>query len=212
MKYTVFKGTDREFTGNLTQISKCFNINIQTLSNRINQSHMSLEKAIDYKDYRFEKHTVFKGTDKEFTGTFKEICNHFNVNYYTAKTSKNKYNLTIEDAINYKIRKGIKHTVFKGTQNEITGTVRQICNKLNLNYSYMTSRILKYNLTLEEAIELPLEKVKQNNLTYKNQKGTMRELCKMFNKNYIEVYNKVKYNHTFEWAMDSTVNPYDNGE
>jgi len=36
----------------------------------------------------------------------------------------------------------------------------------------------------------------------------MRELCKKFDKNYIEVYNKVKYNHTFEWSMDSTEKQY----
>lgn len=67
-------------------------------------------------------------------------------------------------------------------------------------------------MTIEEAIELPLSKINQNNLNYKNKKGTMRELCKIFNKDYIEVYNKVKYNHTFEWAMDNTEKSYEEEE
>lgn len=64
-------------------------------------------------------------------------------------------------------------------------------------------------MSIEEAIEIPRKNIRQNNLIYKNQKGSIKELCKIFNKNYIEVYNKVKYNHTFEWAMDSTTTPYE---
>ena len=44
---------------------------------------------------------------------------------------------------------------------------------------------------------MPLKNICQNNIIYKDQKGTMKELCKIFNKDYIKVYNKVKYNHTF---------------
>ena len=36
----------------------------------------------------------------------------------------------------------------------------------------------------------------------------MKNLCKKFNKNFIEVYNKVKYNHIFEWSMNSTKTKY----
>ena len=100
-------------------------------------------------------------------------------------------------------------TIFKGTNKEFTGTLKEISNYFNLNYENIKIKINKYNMTIEEAIITPLIRFKQNNLIYKDEKGNMRELCKKFNKNFIEVYNKVKYNHTFEWAMDSTKTPYD---
>lgn len=37
----------------------------------------------------------------------------------------------------------------------------------------------------------------------------MRDLCKEFDKDFVTVYNKIKYElKTFEYAMDSTKDPY----
>ena len=99
--------------------------------------------------------------------------------------------------------------IYEGTDKEFVGTLRQISDHFNLNYGNLNNKINIRNMTIEEAIEMPLCRVKQNNLIYKGKKGTMRELCKKFDKNFVEVYNKVKYNHTFDWAMDSTITPYD---
>ena len=95
------------------------------------------------------------------------------------------------------------------TYKEFTGTLKEITNYFNLNHKNIRIKINKCNMTVEEAIITPLVRFKQNNFTYKGENGTMRELCQKFDKNFIEVYNKVKYNHTFKWSMDSTKNPYD---
>ena len=126
-----------------------------------------------------------------------------NNNIIKTKTYKDFKNGNISNSnLNYFI-------VFKGTNKEFAGTLKEIANHFNLNYANIKYRINKCNMTVEEAITTPSIKIKQNNLTYKDQKGTMRELCQKFDKNFIEVYNKVKYNHTFEWAMDSTDKPYE---
>ena len=46
--YTVFKGTDREFTGNRKEISEHFNIKLKRIEKRIYEKHMTLEEAINY--------------------------------------------------------------------------------------------------------------------------------------------------------------------
>lgn len=67
--YTVFKGTDREFTGNKKEIANHFNISYSVLKNRTNGMKLSLEEAIDYK---INNYSVFKNTNKEFNGTKKK--------------------------------------------------------------------------------------------------------------------------------------------
>ena len=204
--YNVFKGTNREFIGNLKEISKHFNIKYNILQYRIHKMNLSIEEAIDYSEYI---NIVFEGTDREFVGTKKEIADHFDISYGTLIKRINNEHLSIENAIDYTLKSKNKiYTVFKGTNNEFTGSIRKIAKHFHINYLILISRINNLDLSLEETILLPLNRVKQNNLTYKGEKGSMRELCKKFDKNYIEVYNKVKYNHTFEWSMDSTEKQY----
>ena len=101
------------------------------------------------------------------------------------------------------------YIVFKNTDKEFYAkNLKEISNHFYIKISNLYCKINE-GLSIEEAILLPLKKVNQNNLFYKGQKGNMRELCKKFDKNFVEVYNKVKYNHTFDWAMDSTITPYD---
>lgn len=203
LKITVFKGTDREFTGTKIEISEHFNIKYTTLLNRVHEMNLSLEEAIDWKDPNII--TVFKGTNKEFSGTKKEIAEHFNIKP-SILTYRIRNGMTPEEAINYKSTKNI--TIFQNTEQEFNGNMKEIAIKFNLKYLAFKQRLLR-GYSPEEAIEIPAKKVYQNNLIYKNTKGNMKELCKNFNKDYIEVYNKVKNNHTFEWAMDSTLNSYE---
>ena len=205
--YNVFKGTNREFTGNLKEISKHFNIKYNILQYRIHKMNLSIEEAIDYSEYI---NIVFEGTDREFVGTKKEIADHFDISYGTLIKRINNEHLSIENVIDYTLKSKNKiYTVFKGTNNEFTGSIRKIAKYFHINYLILIPRINNLNLSLEEAILLSLNRVKQINLTYKGERGSMKELCKIFNKNFIEVYNKVKYNHTFEWAMDSTNKSYE---
>ena len=205
--YTVFKNTDREFTGTLKQIAKIFNIKPSTLQNRIN-NNLTLEEAINYENNnnKYKNFILFEGTNKEFSGNLKDIAEHFNINYNVLKQRIYRTNLTLEECVDYK-NNIQKYTVFKGTNKEFSGNIREIAKHFNINISTLEYRIQNMNLTFEEAILIP-SKNNKNNLNYRGQKSSMRELCQKFDKNFIEVYNKVKYNHTFEWAMDSTKTPY----
>ena len=206
--YTIFKSTNREFTGTLKEIAIHFNINYNTLKDRLKRYNFSIEDAINFSYENYKTYTVFKGTDKEFSGNYKEIAKYFNINYNTFMNRIKK--VSLDDAVNYSGKRERKtYTVFKGTDKEFTGNLIEIAYYYNINYNSLLSKIKKRNITIEEAILIPLNKINQNNLIYKDKKGSMKELCKMYNKNYIEVYNKVKFNHTFEWAMDSTKKPYE---
>lgn len=66
---TVFKNTEREFTGNKKQIAEHFKIKKTTLLRRIEKG-LTVEEAINYIDNRWEKFTIFKDTNKEFTGNY----------------------------------------------------------------------------------------------------------------------------------------------
>lgn len=131
--YTVFKGTDREFTGTKKEISEHFNVNYSTLMNRINKQNMNLEEAIDYKNIKTNKiYTVFENTDLEFKGSLTEIAKHFNISPSTLKNRITNMNLSLEKAINYNDLKIIKYTVFKNTDKEFTGTIDEISINFNI--------------------------------------------------------------------------------
>ena len=159
-----------------------------------------------------EVERIIENTDREFNGTLKQISKHFNVDYNTLIRKYKKLNIPIEEIIDSNYKRNIRnkiYIVFKNTDKEFYAkNLKKISNHFYIKISNLYCKINE-GLSIEEAILLPLKKVNQNNLFYKGQKGTMRELCQKFDKNFIEVYNKVKYNHTFEWAMDSTITPYD---
>ena len=208
--YTVFKDTDREFTGNYKEISEHFKISCGTFRGRLNYGYTP-EEAIDWNGGKSDRRpmTVFKDTDREFTGNRRQIAEHFGISYETFR-GRLKRGYAPEEAIDWNGRKHDQKpmTVFKGTNREFTGNQSEIAKHFEIGYITFNYR-LRQGYTPEEAIDIPLEKVRQNKLKYKNCEGDMRELCRMFNKNYIEVYNKVQYNHTFEWAMDSTKTLYE---
>lgn len=86
--------------------------------------------------------------------------------------------------------------------------MKNICSKYNKNYDLIKYRI-KNGKTIEEAMEVPYSHIRLLNLKYKNKTGSMRDLCKEFDKDFVTVYNKIKYElKTFEYAMDSTKDPY----
>ena len=194
---------DKEFTGTLSEIANYFNIEYNCLSYRINNMHMCIEDALlkPVMKNKIKIYTVYKNTEHEFIGNLKEIAEHFNINYeyFKQKVRKNK-NDKLENIIkdSQNIRYYKIYTVFKDTKDEFTGNRIQIAKHFNISESTLINRIKRDNLSIEEAIKIPLKQVKQSNLIYKDEKGSMRELCHKFDKNFIEVYNKVKSNHTFE--------------
>lgn len=82
------------------------------------------------------------------------------------------------------------YTLFRSTDRKFIGNKREIAKHFEINYTAFKT-LLNLGYTKKEAIDIHLEKIRSTNLTYKNQKGDTRELRRMFNKNYIEVYNNL---------------------
>ena len=76
--------------------------------------------------------------------------------------------------MNYKI-----YTVFESTDIEFTGNMKEIAYYFHINYNTLNYKINYKYLTIEEAILLPLNCIRQDNLIYKNNKGSIKELCKI---------------------------------
>ena len=90
MKYTIYKGTDKEFRCNsIKELAKHIGMSISNLQARLSDfkkdiAYKTIDEAIEYDIIELRRKnikTVFKGTDKEFTGTKAEIANHFNIDY-----------------------------------------------------------------------------------------------------------------------------------
>lgn len=158
---TVFKNTEREFTGTRKEIANHFNIHYNTLNSRLylNHNSITLEEAIDYSAKKSTKnnysgkiiYTVFKGTDREFSGNLSDIRKHFNIDnqkFYSGLRSR-----TLEEVID-DIKKYPEYTVFKGTNLEFTGNLSQISKHFDINYDKLKGRIRNHKRTLEEAINM----------------------------------------------------------
>ena len=64
-------------------------------------------------------------------------------------------------------------------------------------------------MTIDESITISLHQVKTRNLNYKGETGDLRYFCKKYDKDFVEVYNKLKNLKTLEYALESTEKPYE---
>ncbi len=181
------------FTGNIKQIAEHFGMNQAALANRLRKG-MSIEEAVSKPNMNEKMYTV-----NGFTGNIKQIAAYFGMNYVTL--ARRLYNgIAIEEAISKPVvQKGKNAKVY--TVDGFTDNIKQIARHLGISKDTLACR-LRAGMTIDEAVNVPLKYVHQSNLEYRGVKGSMKELCEYFDKNYVEVYNLVKHVHTFEWAMD----------
>lgn len=129
MNYIIYEGTDKEFRCNsIKELSKHVGINVSNLSKRIRDykkyhKFNTLEEAIEFDKIgaRREKRliTVFKGTNKEFTGTQIEIAKHFRISYKGISHTKK----LIEDFI---LDNMDKSDIFKKSDKEILDILTEL--------------------------------------------------------------------------------------
>lgn len=122
-----------------------------------------------------DKYTIFEnvkdeGFSRQFTGTLKEIVDHYDLDYkkfvkdinklseennYNIDDNNYNYNLDniIEKAIANPKNKRL-YTVFKGTDEEFTGNVIEIADHFNINYNNIKRRKETYGLPLERCVEM----------------------------------------------------------
>ena len=134
------------FTNNLRQIAKHFNINYITLRNRLKYG-WSIEDAVNTPIKEQKEKEIKIYTVNGFTGTLKEIAEHFDVNYGTLRDRINKQGMSIEKAVNISIRENEKiYTV-----NGFTGNLTEIAKHFDINYNPLRQRLHK-GFTIEEAV------------------------------------------------------------
>ena len=86
---------------------------------------------------------------------------------------------------------------------------KQICNHFGKNYDIIKKYKNKLNCTFEEAFNIQLKSARINSIKYNGTKMSLRDICKLENKSYIDVYNYLKNIYTLEYALSHTVNPYE---
>lgn len=153
------------------------------------------------------KSTVFKGTNREFTGNSnKEIAEHFGINYYTFMRRINR-GYSIEEAIDWNNRKkGRLITVYKNTNKEFRGNLKEIANHYNISYNALLSRINRKNLTTEEAITYNTNLNKKLITVFKGTDkeftGTKTDISKHFGIKYVNLQARLRYGYTIEEAIN----------
>ena len=90
--------------------------------------------------------------------------------------------------------------------NGLVGETKEFAEHYNINEGTLKNRLYK-GMTIYEAIIIPLQKIK--NLKYKGETGDLRYFCKKYDKDFVEVYNKLKNLKTLEYALESTEKPYE---
>lgn len=82
---------------------------------------------------------------------------------------------------------------------------KEECEKFNKKYNTIFDRINKQGMSIDETFKIKKERIKISNLKYKGKNyEDLKELCMEHNKNYIEVYNKLKENYSLEYSLEST--------
>ena len=205
IKYKPFKiyTTSDGFEGTIPQIAKHYNVKCDNLRYRLNKG-MNIDDAI--KDSTNIKRCYTTYTTKDgFTGNIKEIAEHYKIN----RSSLGKYlrnNIHIDEAIEYC---KIKQLKIYTTKDGFTGNIREIAEFYNINKNTISNRIYIQDMNVDEAMTVPLRRVKVKNLKYKGETSDLRYFCKKYNKDFVEVYNKLKHLKTLEYALESTNKPYE---
>ena len=196
------------FTGNLTQIAKHFDINYNTLLNRVNNLGWSIEKAIDTPIE--EQKEIKTYTVNEFTGTLKEIAEHFDVNYGTLINRINKQNLSIEEAINIPVKEQKEKEIKIYTVNGFTGNLTQIAKHFNINDGTLRYRINEQEMSIEDAINVPIEEIKI--YTVNGFTGNLIQIAEYFNLNYKTLCGRIYRGWSIEDAVYISIKEKFKGE
>ena len=140
-----------------------------------------------------------------FTGSIKQIAEHFNIKYTTLKNRLYK-GMSIEEAINTPIeeRKEIKTYIV----NSFTGNLRQIAKHFNVNYGTLCGRIYR-GWSIERAVNTPVNEQKERKIeiyTVNGFTGSSTQIAKHFNIKNGTLRDRInKQGMSMEDAVNTTV-------
>lgn len=184
------------FTGNLRQIAEHFDIKRQTLSYRLNKG-FTIEEAVNTTVRKLEKFKIY--TINGFTGTLIQIAEHFNIKYSTLFNRMNNLGWSIEKAVNTPIKeqKQKECEIKTYTVNNFTGNLTQIAKYFDINAETLRNRINKQGMSIEEAVNTPVEETYMvNGFT-----GNLTQIAEHFNINYRTLYGRLRKGFTIEEAI-----------
>ena len=76
------------------------------------------------------------------------------------------------------------------------------CKMYGLNLQAIDDKARRLNITFMEASKVPSKVIINRIRTYKGVSKNLLDLCNYFNKNFKDVYESLKTNHTLEWSME----------
>lgn len=167
-------------------------------------------KEIDLTNKKFGNLTAIKKLDKKKNGQRIWLCkcdcgnikevradklrngNVKSCGCLKKKKEKNKIKLNKNNIEFINPNDGIKYT---------TKSIKEMCDRFGLNRALISSKIRK-GYSFQEAVIIQCNIHLNLNYNFNNFRGNLKEICNHFNKNFDDVYNAMRNNHTLEWAME----------
>ena len=150
-------------------------------------------------------HIAYNGVEYN---SLKSACNELGLNYNVIRRRMINFGLSFEEAINYSnitYRDGIKVT-YKGVE---YNSIKVACDTLGFNYNIIRSRMLKYSLQFEEAINYSRRdfthgtKVMYKGVEY----SSIKSACKSLGLNYSTIKSRIdKLGSSFEEVVNQSYN------
>lgn len=133
---------------------------------------------------------MIKYTVKNFTGTIKELSEHFNIPANRIK-QRLKRGLSIEEAVNpNKIPSGKKRKIY--TINGYSGTFSELAEYFGINENTVKSR-MQIGMSIEEAFSKDIKLGRKGKIYSVNGfTGTIKEISEKFNIPISTINNKLR--------------------
>ena len=180
------------------------NFQLATINRRLKMG-MSLEEAFNESISSSNSSTQYEYNG--VTGSLKELCKEFNINYSTAynKLRKGK---CIEEVIHEGIKLSIKKKNASLNKREgvytyggITAALKPLCEAHGFNYNTIKNR-MQSGMTLEQAFS---KSTKSGVFTVKGVTGTLEELAEHFNVKMSLVNQRLYRGHSIEKALEPSI-------
>ena len=144
-------------------------------------------------------------TEKDVTGTARQLCEHFGVPLSTVQTRIHSRKWPAQRAFTEKSPASEEMTVQMPDGTKITGTLKELCEKFNIKKHTVKSRMRLYGMDLYTALTKPSQYENYVTVTDpktgKSHTGTKADLMRKFDMNTNTVRHRMKTGMTFEQAL-----------
>ena len=192
-----FNYTIHGFVGSLPEIAKKYGISYNELlkqSKMFSDSDENIEKIVD----RLVAIKDHKETEI--------LANNKNLNDYENELEEKKNSDGILNEFNTKtlIKKNANEIIKANFENNtVYNPILDWCLKNHKDYNVIMKRIANDGMTFEEAREIPMTYVKETNLIYHKNIGSMKHFVNKYKLDFAEVYRLSCELYDFEYIIDT---------